>query len=162
MMHRILQLTDSNLQLLWSVSHCCSSFNHTEPQETREKHLFHSPVAWNPWKWMSVAQCPRPWRWAALYDYTNYWYELCVKKEGRGGLSLLSHAAEEIIPGHRFKQLLKFLLFCWALPGAAGLLARASVLFSPAFHSSRSYLRSATSVYVSASKEGDTGKFIGY
>lgn len=126
---------------------------------------------------MSAAQCPRPWRRAVLYDNTNYWYahwyEISVKaKKEKKRLHLY--------PVMQLKGLFwvtgsnsnfSYLLFCWASPGAAGLLTFRRY-FSSTFISLLLFLKlsffnssqplSASSVCVSASKEGDTGRFNGY
>lgn len=121
---------------------------------------------------MSVAQCPRPWRRAVLYDNRSYWYahwyEICVKEKKKKRIHLY--------PVMRLKGLFwvtgsnsycSSLLFCWALPGAAGLLTlhrcfSSTFIFSIFLFFHFSHTEEADKGCVSASKEGDSGRFNGY
>lgn len=78
---------------------------------------------------MKTDECLGPWRRAVLYDDTNYWYarwyEICVEKKKKVKRIHLHQVMQQkgLFWVTGLNSYCSFLLFCWALPGAAGLLA---------------------------------------
>lgn len=103
-----LQLSSQKATSLISRS---NSFNHTRPQETRGKHLFHGTVALNSMKIDECRSVPGPedelyFMITQATDMHTDMRSVLRRKGGKKDPSLPTHAAKGIILGHRFKQLL--------------------------------------------------------